>query len=212
VRAWANVRGPVAGVLFDLGVSSAQLDPARSGLFLTGFDGPLDMRMDRSRGTNGCRPGEYPQCRGADQAVWPTTARAASRRALAGGHRLQQADRDHCSACIQVNRPLRFPVSRESGPGTRQSAFFQALRIEVNEELDVLAAGLDAALDMLSPGGRCVRLVVFTRERTGLVRAALHRCRERRLRLPAAAPLWSVAPSGQSSSSRAALCCRARRK
>ena len=117
VRAWANSR-PVAGVLFDLGVSSAQLDQPDRG-FSYRFDGPLDMRMDRSRGTTA-----------ADLVNTLNVAELTRLLADNGEGRFARL-LPRASSPAGRSRPLlglsrsstaRFPVSRESGPGTRQSA------------------------------------------------------------------------------------------
>jgi len=153
VRAWANSR-PVAGVLFDLGVSSAQLDQPDRG-FSYRFDGPLDMRMDRSRGTtaadlvNTLNVAELTR-------LLADNGEGRFARALAEGIVSSRPIETTARLVQVIDRSL--PGVARKRPGHPAKRVFQALRIEVNEELDVLAAGLDAALDMLSPGGRCVVL------------------------------------------------------
>jgi 16S rRNA (cytosine1402-N4)-methyltransferase len=142
----------VDGVLLDLGVSSPQIDdPARG--FSFRFDGPLDMRMDPTRGES-----------------------AADFLARAEERQITQVVRDYgeerfafsISKAIVARResgsPLRTTAelaqlvaravkSREPGqdPATRT---FQALRIFVNAELEELEQGLSAALSLLAPAGR----------------------------------------------------------
>ncbi len=144
---------PVSAVLFDLGVSSPQIDWAERG-FSYMSDGPLDMRMDRRQSLTA-----------AD--VVNTYADAALARLFAdsGDRRLAR----RIAAAVVAARPITTtqqlatvvaaavpaPARRRGHPAKR---VFQALRIEVNRELDVLPAAIDAAIDLLAPGGRCVVL------------------------------------------------------
>jgi len=142
----------VAGVLLDLGVSSPQLDnPARG--FSFRFDGPLDMRMDTTRGES--------------VAQWLATAEP---------QQIAEVIRDYgeerfavqIAKAIAARRQERGPVSttaelaelvagavktREPGqnPATRT---FQALRIFINAELEELQQALEASLTVLQPQGR----------------------------------------------------------
>ena len=144
----------VDGLLLDLGVSSPQIDdPARG--FSFRFDGPLDMRMDTTRGES-----------------------AADFLARADVRQLTEVIRDYgeerfalqVAKAVVARRESGNPVrttgelsdlvaravkTREAGqnPATRT---FQALRIFVNAELEELEQGLKAALDLLAPGGRLV--------------------------------------------------------
>ncbi|MFM8344759.1 MAG: 16S rRNA (cytosine(1402)-N(4))-methyltransferase RsmH [Betaproteobacteria bacterium] len=142
----------VNGILLDLGVSSPQIDTPQRG-FSFRFDAPLDMRMDTTRG--------------------PT---AADFLASADERRIAQVIRDYgeerfalpiAKAIVarrESGRPIRTTLelselvaravkTREPGqdPATRT---FQALRIQVNAELEELEQGLAAALDLLAPVGR----------------------------------------------------------
>jgi 16S rRNA (cytosine1402-N4)-methyltransferase len=144
----------VDGLLLDLGVSSPQIDdPARG--FSFRFDGPLDMRMDTTRGES-----------------------AADFLARADERQLTEVIRDYGEErfALQVAKALvarresgnpvrttgelsdvvaRAVKTREAGqnPATRT---FQALRIFVNAELEELEQGLNASLELLRPGGRLV--------------------------------------------------------
>jgi 16S rRNA (cytosine1402-N4)-methyltransferase len=144
---------PCRGVLFDLGVSSPQLDqPARGFSFRA--DGPLDMRMDPTRG----------------EAVSAWLARAGVeeiRQVIAtyGEERFARrvaqaivAAREHApiERTVQLAELVARAVrTREPGkhPATRT---FQALRMYINDELGQLERGLAAALEVLAPGGRLV--------------------------------------------------------
>jgi 16S rRNA (cytosine1402-N4)-methyltransferase len=144
----------VDGVLLDLGVSSPQIDDPERG-FSFRFDAPLDMRMDTTRGET-----------------------AAEFLARADERLISQVIRDHGEErfAVQIAKALvarrdsgnpvrttgelaavvaRSVRTREAGqdPATRT---FQALRIFVNAELEALEQGLNAALQLLAPGGRLV--------------------------------------------------------
>jgi 16S rRNA (cytosine1402-N4)-methyltransferase len=144
----------IAGLLLDLGVSSPQIDdPARG--FSFRFDGPLDMRMDTTRGES-----------------------AADFLARADERHITEVIRDYgeerfalqIAKALVARRESGNPVrttgelsklvagavrTREAGqdPATRT---FQALRIFVNAELEELEQGLNAALELLEPGARLV--------------------------------------------------------
>jgi len=140
-----------AGVLFDLGVSSPQLDePARGFSFRT--DGPLDMRMDPTRGE--------------PVAAWLARAGVDEMReviATLGEERFARRVAQAIAAARQrepITRTTQLAAlvagavrTREPGknPATRT---FQALRMFINDELGQLHAGLAAAFAVLAPGGR----------------------------------------------------------
>ena len=143
----------VQGVLLDLGVSSPQIDNPERG-FSFRFSGPLDMRMDTSRGESAAdflaRADErqiaevikdYGEERFASQIAKALVAR---RESDAGPVRTT----DELSELV-----ARAVKTREAGqnPATRT---FQALRIHVNAELEELEQGLVAALSLLATGGR----------------------------------------------------------
>ncbi len=144
----------VDGLLLDLGVSSPQIDDPERG-FSFRFDGPLDMRMDTTRGES-----------------------AAGFLARADVRQMTEVIRDYgeerfalqVAKALVARRESGNPVrttgelssvvagavkTREAGqnPATRT---FQALRIFVNAELEELEQGLNASLDLLAPGGRLV--------------------------------------------------------
>ena len=143
-------------MLFDLGVSSLQLDRKERG-FSFQSDGPLDMRMDPSRDrtaadiVNGWDEGDL-----ADLFYYEggeTRARARSRGPLAEGRR--RAPYLRTGALAEAIASALGPVARASKihPATR---VFQALRRAVNEEGEELIAGLAAAERLLAPGGTLV--------------------------------------------------------
>jgi 16S rRNA (cytosine1402-N4)-methyltransferase len=142
----------VDGVVFDLGVSSMQLDQAERG-FSFRHDGPLDMRMGREGPT------------AADIVAAASERDLAAILAVLGEERHARAVARaivaaRADAPIRTTRALADIVARvvHARPGAIHPATrtFQALRIFVNEELAELAEGLDAAEQVLKPGGRLV--------------------------------------------------------
>jgi 16S rRNA (cytosine1402-N4)-methyltransferase len=144
----------VDGVLLDLGVSSPQIDAPERG-FSFRFDGPLDMRMDTTRGES-----------------------AAEFLARADERHIAEVIRDYGEERFAVQVAKALVARRESGSPVRTTAelagvvaravktreagqdpatrTFQALRIFINAELEELEQGLNAALALLAPGGRLV--------------------------------------------------------
>jgi 16S rRNA (cytosine1402-N4)-methyltransferase len=143
--------GPLSGVLFDLGVSSPQLDSAGRG-FSYRRDAPLDMRMDQTVGaTAGQLVNELSETDLAALFRENGEGRLASRiaRAVVAARPLTST----VQLADVVAAAVPAAVRRRGHPATR---VFQALRIEVNDELGQLAAALPVALERLAVGGRCV--------------------------------------------------------
>ena len=144
---------PCRGVLFDLGVSSPQLeDPARGFSFRA--DGPLDMRMDPTRG----EPVSAWLARaGLDEIRQVIATFGEERFARRVAQAIVARRRTHpLESTAELTALVAGAVrTREPGkhPATRT---FQALRMFVNDELGQLERGLAAALEVLSPGGRLV--------------------------------------------------------
>jgi 16S rRNA (cytosine1402-N4)-methyltransferase len=141
----------LSGVLFDLGVSSLQLDRAERG-FSYRADAALDMRMDPSLGPSAADI--VNQASEADLARWFATngeARLARRLARAVVAARPLATTGELAAVISAAVPAA--ARRRGHPASR---VFQAIRIAVNDELAELAAALPAALELLVVGGRCV--------------------------------------------------------
>jgi 16S rRNA (cytosine1402-N4)-methyltransferase len=152
-----RISGSVSGILLDLGISSPQIDEAARG-FSFRFDGPLDMRMDTTRGQTA--------------AAWLATA---EEREIARVVRDYGEERFavQIAKAIVARRSESSPSSplvttadlaalvaqtvktREKGqdPATRT---FQAIRIHINQELADLERGLSAAYELLEQGGRLV--------------------------------------------------------
>ncbi|WP_375475080.1 16S rRNA (cytosine(1402)-N(4))-methyltransferase RsmH [uncultured Jatrophihabitans sp.] len=153
----------VDGVLFDLGVSSMQLDVADRG-FAYSQDAPLDMRMDQTAG------------RTAEQVVndYPVPELARVLREFGEERfamRIAQAiDRERRVAPLRSTAQLAdlvrtaIPAATRRAGGHPAKRTFQALRIEVNGELAAVRAAVPAALDALRVGGRVVVLAYHSLE------------------------------------------------
>ena len=147
----AAVSGKVNGVLFDLGVSSPQLDAAERGFsFLR--EGPLDMRMDPTQGENA--------------AEWLASAAEADIAYVLKTYGEERYAKRIARAIVQARQATPIATTtqladivaaanpaweRDKHPATRA---FQAIRIHVNRELEELQQGLPQALKVLAPGGR----------------------------------------------------------
>ncbi len=142
----------VQGVLLDLGVSSPQIDNPERG-FSFRFSGPLDMRMDTTRGESAAdflaRADErqiaevirnYGEERFAGQVAKALVARRTDGQPVRTTDELSEV----VARAVKTREPGQNPATRT----------FQALRIHVNGELEELEQGLNAALALLAPGGR----------------------------------------------------------
>jgi 16S rRNA (cytosine1402-N4)-methyltransferase len=147
----------VSGVLFDLGVSSLQLDEAGRG-FAYAQDAPLDMRMDPSRGPTAADVvNDYPARELARVLREYGDERFAGRIAAAIVRERQREPFLGTARLAELVRSSIPAATRRTG-GHPAKRTFQALRIEVNDELGVLRRAIPAALDMLRVGGRLVVL------------------------------------------------------
>ena len=151
---WNAANAGLDGVLFDLGVSSPQLDVAGRG-FSFGKDGPLDMRMDPESGESAAdwlaRAGEAEI---ADVLYTLGEERQSRRIARAIVARRAQAPLTRTAELAELIASVMPRSPSDKGrihPATRA---FQGIRIHVNRELADLEAGLDAALAALKPAGR----------------------------------------------------------
>jgi 16S rRNA (cytosine1402-N4)-methyltransferase len=150
----------VSAVLFDLGVSSPQLDVAERG-FSYRLEGPLDMRQDRrQRRTAADVVNGYPTDELARVLRTYGDERFATRiaRAIVAARPLTST-----TELAGVVRDAIPAAARRTG-GHPAKRTFQAVRIEVNEELSILADSLDQAIDFLAPGGRCAVLAYHSGE------------------------------------------------
>ena len=190
----------VDGVLFDLGVSSLQLDEARRG-FAYAQDAPLDMRMDPASGptaadvVNSYPAGElarvlreYGEERFAGR-IAAAVVRERTRSPIVSSARLAALVRDAIPA-----------AARRTG-GNPAKRTFQALRIEVNAELDALRAAVPAAVDALRVGGRVVVLSYHSLEDRIVKQAFAERAKDTTppglpVPLPGSAPVLRVLTRG----------------
>ncbi len=140
----------LSGALFDLGVSSPQLDRAERG-FSYRHDGPLDMRMDADSPwsaddvVNGYAEPELARVirqHGDERFAGRIAAAIVAARPIDTTTRLAEV----------VTSAIPAPARRTGGHPAKRT--FQAIRIEVNGELDALPDALDKAIDALTPGGR----------------------------------------------------------
>jgi len=153
----------VQGVLFDLGVSSLQLDTSDRG-FSYARDAELDMRMDPMSGRTAAEVlNTYPVAELARILREYGEERFARRIAAAVARRREQAPLTRSSELVELLYDAVPAASRRTG-GHPAKRTFQALRIEVNGELDALRAALPAALDALAVGGRIVVLAYHSLE------------------------------------------------
>jgi 16S rRNA (cytosine1402-N4)-methyltransferase len=140
-------------VLFDLGVSSPQLDVAERG-FSFGKDGPLDMRMDPDSGESAAQWLARADEREIADVLWLYGEEKQSRRiARAIVARRAAAPLTRTAELAELIASVVPRGAQKIHPATRS---FQAIRIFINRELDDLERGLDAALAALRPGGRLV--------------------------------------------------------
>ncbi|KFX05257.1 16S rRNA methyltransferase [Pectobacterium betavasculorum] len=146
-----GLTGQIDGVLLDLGVSSPQLDdPERGFSFMR--DGPLDMRMDPTRGLSAA---EWLMKAETDDIVWVLKTfgeeRFAKRiaRAIVERNRTEPMTRTkELAELIAAASPIR---EKHKHPATRS---FQAIRIYINSELEEIERALEGALSVLAPQGR----------------------------------------------------------
>ncbi len=153
----------VQGVLFDLGVSSPQLDDPERG-FAYSYDAPLDMRMDQSAELTAEEiVNRYPAAELARVLRDYGEERFARRIADALVRERSRAPVTSTSRLSEIVRDSIPAAARRTG-GHPAKRTFQALRIEVNGELVVLGRALPAALDLLSVGGRIAVLAYHSLE------------------------------------------------
>ena len=140
------------GILLDIGVSSPQLDDPSRG-FSWRADGPLDMRMDRSSPENASRLlNRAPEAELAE--IFREYGELRSARKLAAAVVETRQKKPFATTLDLVE--LCDKVLGKSRPGTlpMPTLVFQALRIAVNDELGELRQALQAAMEVLAPGGR----------------------------------------------------------
>ncbi|MEN5265960.1 16S rRNA (cytosine(1402)-N(4))-methyltransferase RsmH [Stenotrophomonas sp. TWI587] len=148
---WEATAEGLDGVLFDLGVSSPQLDVAERG-FSFGKDGPLDMRMDPDSGESAAQWLNRVEERELMDVLWTYGEERQGRRIAKAI--VARRDKQPFTRTAELAELIASVMPRGKDkihPATRS---FQAIRIHINRELADLEAGLDAALARLKPGGR----------------------------------------------------------
>ncbi|MGI9371636.1 MAG: 16S rRNA (cytosine(1402)-N(4))-methyltransferase RsmH [Hyphomicrobiales bacterium] len=146
----------VDGVTLDLGVSSMQLDQAERG-FSFRLDGPLDMRMDQGEGTDTPSAADIVNHANEGLLVRIISVLGEERRAKAVARAILRArDVEPFETTKQLATIVEKAVPQKPGKKTIHPATrtFQALRIYINRELEELVSGLQAAEQVLAPGGR----------------------------------------------------------
>lgn len=148
-----QMSGRVTGILLDLGVSSPQLDDAERGFSFMN-DGPLDMRMDPSRGISAAQfIASAPEEEIARVFKEYGEERFARRMARAVVLRRAEQPFERTADLAEVLKVANPAWEKGKNPATRA---FQGLRIHINNELADLERGLEAALEALEVGGRLV--------------------------------------------------------
>ncbi|WP_312311173.1 16S rRNA (cytosine(1402)-N(4))-methyltransferase RsmH [Atlantibacter sp.] len=146
-----DLQGKIDGILLDLGVSSPQLDDAERG-FSFMRDGPLDMRMDPTRGQSAA---QWLLSAEESDIVWVLKTygeeRFAKRIARAIVERNREQPMTRTKELAEVVAAATPVKDKFKHPATRT---FQAVRIWVNSELDEIELALKGSLDALAPGGR----------------------------------------------------------
>ena len=180
----------VDGVLLDLGVSSPQIDDPERG-FSFRFDGPLDMRMDTTRGESAAEflqraderhIAEVIRDYGEERFALQVAKALVARREGGNPVRTTRQLSEVVAGAVKTREPGQDPATRT----------FQALRIFVNAELEELEQGLNAALELLAPGGRLV-VISFHSLEDRLVKTFI--VRESRSEVDRRAPFAEQAPS-----------------
>jgi 16S rRNA (cytosine1402-N4)-methyltransferase len=168
----------IDGVLFDLGVSSMQLDEAERG-FAYSRDAPLDMRMDPTTGITAAEVlNTYPPAALVRILRVYGEERFAPRIVESIVRERAKAPFDTSARLAQLVQAAIPAAARRTG-GNPAKRTFQALRIEVNSELTVLAEAVPMALDALAPGGRIAVLSYHSLEDRLVKRALAERARSR---------------------------------
>ncbi|WP_126425994.1 16S rRNA (cytosine(1402)-N(4))-methyltransferase RsmH [Brevibacillus marinus] len=149
----------VDGVLYDLGVSSPQLDEAERG-FSYNAEAPLDMRMDRDASLTAQEiVNQWPEAELA-RVIWEYGEEKFSRRiARQIALSRERAPIETTGQLVEIIKQAIPAPARRSGPHPAKRTF-QALRIAVNDELGAFRESLRQAIELLAPGGR-VSVITF---------------------------------------------------
>ncbi len=153
--------GQINGVLMDLGVSSPQLDTAERGFsFLR--DGPLDMRMDTEHGLTAERYLAEVEEQDLVRVLFEYGEERFARRIARAI--VEQRQQQPLQTTLQLAKLIEDSVpfrDKHKHPATRS---FQAIRIEINQELEQIQQALNQAVQVLAPGGRLVVIAFHSLE------------------------------------------------
>ena len=159
-REW-GIHGSINGILFDLGVSSHHLDEAGRG-FSFNKNGPIDMRFDQSSGISACEWLETVDEQTLSHVIWKYGDERYSRRIARAivyqRYKEKISDTDHLAKIIDRAMPRN---EKHKHNATRT---FQAIRIFINKELEVLKDVLSSSYNILAPKGRLVLLTYHSLE------------------------------------------------
>lgn len=153
----------VSGVLFDLGVSSLQLDVKERG-FAYAQDAPLDMRMNPSSGLSAADVLNTYDERDLARVLWEYGEERFARKIARAVVEQRNSDPFDTSAPLVELVRRSIPAATRRTGGNPAKRTFQALRIEVNDELGAWRRALPAALDAIAVGGRVVVLAYHSLE------------------------------------------------
>lgn len=143
----------VDGVLFDLGVSSPQLDEGQRG-FSYRFDGPLDMRMDKGRAKTAAQVVNHYSLEELSRIIYTYGDERWAQRIAS--FIIEARKEEAIQTTFDLVKIIEKAIPKKVRQGKKHAATktFQALRIEVNDEMEALETGLTEAINRLAPGGR----------------------------------------------------------
>src|SRR5690242_9155156 len=170
--------GPVQGILFDLGVSSMQLDVRERG-FAYAEDAPLDMRMNDTAGMTAAEVLNTYTAEDLARVLRTYGEEKFARQIARAVVREREAEPFSSSARLVelLYDVIPAPARRTGGHPAKRT--FQALRIEVNDELGVLRRAIPAALDSIDVGGRVVVMSYHSLEDRMVKQAFVDRTRSK---------------------------------
>jgi 16S rRNA (cytosine1402-N4)-methyltransferase len=193
-------RDSVQGVLFDLGVSSPQLDDPGRG-FSYAQDAPLDMRMDQSRQLTAAEVVNTYPADGLARILRDYGEERFARRIADAV--VQERSRQLITSTLRLADIVKtaIPAAARRTGGNPAKRTFQALRIEVNDELGALRRAVPAALDAIAVGGRIVVLAYHSLEDRIVKRALSERSTDTTppglpVSLPGSRPQFRLLTSG----------------
>ena len=159
-REW-GIHGSINGILFDLGVSSHHLDEAGRG-FSFNKNGPIDMRFDQSSGISACEWLETVDEQTLSHIIWKYGDERYSRRIARAI--VYQRDQEKISDTGQLAKIIDKAMPRNEKHKHNATRTFQAIRIFMNKELEVLKDVLSNSYNILAPKGRLVLLTYHSLE------------------------------------------------